>query len=277
MKEILLKMLGKSIDNRTVEELHKEVREMIEGKRYFIVLDDVWEENHKAWDEFKSFMPSGARGSRILVTTRSKIVARATGNDPMYELKGLSDEDSWCLFEKIAFNQGSRLADDALVEIGKDILKKCANVPLSIKVIASMLFDQDISVWRSYRSSGFSLAKMGQVEDDIMTTLKFSYYHLTQRLKTCFSYCALFPKDYIIRKEFLINLWIAEGCLEHLNDMQDMEDVGEQFFKILLQRCFFQHIQRDENGKIFAFKIHDLIHDLATHVSRKGVVLGDGY
>ncbi|XP_056698621.1 putative disease resistance protein RGA3 isoform X1 [Spinacia oleracea] len=185
----------------------------------------------------------------------------------MHELKGLSDEDSWCLFERIAFNQGSKQVDDALVVVGKNIVKKCANVPLSIRVIGSMLYDQDKSKWLSFQE--IDLAKIRQGEDGIMQILKFSYYHLTRELKTCFSYCALFPKDYEIRKEFLINLWLAEGCLECPKKIRNEEDVGEEYFSILLQRCFFQDMVMDEHGEIYSVKMHDLIHDLTQVVAGK--------
>lgn len=73
-----------------------------------------------------------------------------------------------------------------------------------------MLYDQDKSKWLSFQRT--NLANMGQ-GDNIMPILKFSYYHLTPQLKTCFSYCALFPKDYDISKEFLLNLWLAQARL----------------------------------------------------------------
>lgn len=109
MKEILLKMLGNSTDERNLEELQKKARQKIEGKRYFLVLDDVWEEDRNAWGTLRSFLLLGARGSRVMVTTRSKRVARATGDDLMHVLEGLSDENSWCLFKNVAFNLTKRV------------------------------------------------------------------------------------------------------------------------------------------------------------------------
>ncbi|XP_027337051.1 putative disease resistance protein RGA4 [Abrus precatorius] len=46
-----------------------------------------------------------------------------------------------------------------------------------------------------------------------------------------------------------------------------MEDVGDQFVKILLMNSFFQDAEIDEYGEIKRFKMHDLMHDLAAMVA----------
>ncbi|XP_057541042.1 putative disease resistance protein RGA3 [Amaranthus tricolor] len=250
------------------EQVHGKVRRLIEGKRYFLVLDDVWNESRNEWAKLMESLLLGARGSRIIVTSRSKKVARAIGDDPMYVLQDLSDEGSWQLFERIAFSKQSRQqVDNELVEIGEDIVKKCANVPLSIRVIGSMLYDQDKSKWRLFQK--MNLADMGEGEKSIMPILKFSYYHLTPQLKSCFSYCGLFRKHYLIEKEMLINLWFAHGCLKPLNSNWSIDDVDEECFSILSQRCFLQDIRKDMYGEINFCKMHDLMHDLALHVAGK--------
>ncbi|XP_056695933.1 putative disease resistance protein RGA3 isoform X3 [Spinacia oleracea] len=156
MKDILGKMLGKN--NHNLDNLQRKVRNQIEKKRYLLVLDDVWTENSGEWNELIDFLILGGRGSRILVTSHSKEVAGAIGNYPIHELQGLSKEDSWELFKNILFAEEEDLADTGLVEIGKDIVRKCGNVPLSIRVIASLLRNQDIATWQSFKST--DLAKM---------------------------------------------------------------------------------------------------------------------
>lgn len=70
-----------------------------------------------------------------------------------------------------------------------------------------------------------------------------------------------------MQKETLINLWIAEGFLIPTDESQSLEEAGEEYFSILLQRCFFQDITEDEWGNIKSCKIHDLLHDLAPDVA----------
>ncbi|KAG8479814.1 hypothetical protein CXB51_029315 [Gossypium anomalum] len=103
----------------------------------------------------------GAKGSRIIVTTRSFKVAKITSKCQPLVLKGLSDDDAWCLFKEIAFEQ--RYADStnsAFVEIGKQILERCSGVPLVIRTIGSTLsYKETEEQWRIYRIKGLYWVK----------------------------------------------------------------------------------------------------------------------
>ena len=67
------------------------------------MLDDVRNEDNKKWNSLKDVLPSAARGSRILVTTRLHVVASITQTIQLYFLRELSPYDSWLLFERHAF------------------------------------------------------------------------------------------------------------------------------------------------------------------------------
>lgn len=54
--------------------MQKIIREKIDEKRFFFVLDDVWNENHKKLLSLKDLLIGGAKGSRILITTRCETV-----------------------------------------------------------------------------------------------------------------------------------------------------------------------------------------------------------
>lgn len=82
-----------------------------------------------------------------MVTSRSKKVVTSIGNYRMYELQGLLENDTWRLFQVMAFDSEEEQVDADLVKIGKGIAKKCANVPLSVRVIGSLLYGQGIDKW----------------------------------------------------------------------------------------------------------------------------------
>ncbi|XP_074312712.1 disease resistance protein RGA2-like [Silene latifolia] len=273
LEKIFRQMLGRDVFN--LEDLQTQVRNLIEGKRYLLVLDDVWSESRDEWDKLKSFLDLGSMGSRVVITSRSKKVAKVVAHDLMYELKGLSEENSWNLFKRLAFEQGKEPMDSThhLFDIGKEIVKKCADVPLAIRVAASMLYDQDERKWISLKNA--NLMEMGLGENGVMSILKYSYYHLTPALKCCFSYCALFPKDFRISKEALVRLWLAQGCLDQPSEYQNEEDVGDEYFSILLHRSFLQDVQKDIYGETIYCKMHDLIHDLAQEVAGKETIVLD--
>ncbi|PNY13351.1 putative CC-NBS-LRR resistance protein [Trifolium pratense] len=74
-------------------------------------------------------------------------------------------------------------------------------------------------------------------------------------------------RDWEIEKDTLIQLWMAQGYLECSDEKQLMEDVGNKFVKIFLMNSFFQDAKVGEDGDIVSFKMHDLMHDLATEVA----------
>ncbi|XP_021724260.1 disease resistance protein RGA2-like [Chenopodium quinoa] len=276
IKEILCKITsttGQPQEHSTMDQVQKHLRDKLAGKKYLLVLDDVWSEKCDQWRALAGFLIGGQRGSWIMVTTRSQLTAKFIGDGLTYELQGLSEENSWCLFERMAFGLQSSMPPDDLVKIGLEIVKGCARVPLAIRVVGSFLYGQDKSKWLSLAQ--IRLANLRESQNDIMPILKLSYHNLESPLKSCFGYCALFPKDHKIRKEKLISLWMAQGYIVPLDEGQSIEDAAEEYISILLRRCFFQDVEKDVYGDIVNFKIHDLMHDVAQTVTKLEICATD--
>ncbi|XP_048331193.2 putative disease resistance protein RGA3 [Ziziphus jujuba] len=264
-----------SIDqNLELDQLQRRLRQKIDGKKYFLVLDDVWNEDSTKWDSLSSLLMGGARGSRVLVTTRSEKVARVTRPFQVYHLKVLDQDKSWSLFEKQAFGQRLDIEKSDFVALGKEIVEKCKGLPLAIKSIGSILyFKTSKADWLFFKDN--ELAKAIRQEDNIIIpTLKLSYNHLPSYLKHCFAYCSLFPKDHEFEVQMLIKLWMAQGFIK-ADQNQCLEDIGYGYFLDLLWRSFFQEATKDEWGNIWSCKMHDLMHDVANLVAGKGSVLID--
>jgi hypothetical protein len=260
VKNIVAKVLESATKEKPadaeMDTLVGKLREKIEGKKYFLVLDDVWNGDHGKWCSLKEVLMGGARGSRIVVTTRNEIVARTIrleseagiiGTVESYPLKGLDEEASWSLFKKKAFGRGQELENSSIVALGKEIVRKCSGVPLAISTIGSLLGSKNSEAdWVYFKDN--ELSKISQNENDILPTLKLSYDHLPSHLKHCFAYCSLFPKDYEFDTSNLIRLWIAQGFVKSSDQNQCLEDVGNEYFMDLLGRSFFQEAEMDEFG-----------------------------
>ncbi|XP_074314710.1 disease resistance protein RGA2-like [Silene latifolia] len=261
----ILDVLGCKSDysNSSIESLHVEYLRNVETKRLLLVLDDIWSESIIELNRLKELLMIDEGRSRIVATTRSMKMARIVGGG-IHKLQGLSDDNSRKLFEMVAFG-GSGSKPVNFVDIAKKIVKICFNVPLVIKVVGSLLYGQPIGIWQTFLTSRF--AKFAKEENEIMSILKFSYDHLEPSLKSCFAYCAIFPKDYVISKKDLMELWEAQGYIVPFGRGQSIENAGEEHFSVLLQRCFFQDVKEDVYGDVVSFKIHDLMHDLAQRVS----------
>jgi hypothetical protein len=140
VQKIIECVIGKRPESLEMDLLQCKLRANIDGKRYLLVLDDVWNENRGTWLDLEKLLSGGLKGSKVLITTRSKRVAEITGTGPLYILGGLSESNSWNLFKRMAFKDGEEPENPKLVEIGREIIKKCAQVPLAIRSIGSLLY-----------------------------------------------------------------------------------------------------------------------------------------
>ncbi|KAH0716883.1 hypothetical protein KY285_012914 [Solanum tuberosum] len=65
--------LGGTFDMTDEAELADMLHKSLHGKRYLIVMDDIW--SSKVWDDVRRCFPSQNKGSRIMLTTRNNEVA----------------------------------------------------------------------------------------------------------------------------------------------------------------------------------------------------------
>lgn len=76
-----------------------------------------------------------------------------------------------------------------------------------------------------------------------------------------------FPKDHAFDRDFLIQLWMAQGFIRSSKDDQELEYIGLQYFNCLWSRSFFQDVK--EYQYVVSCKMHDLVHDLALYVAQE--------
>ncbi|KAJ8428269.1 hypothetical protein Cgig2_009968 [Carnegiea gigantea] len=187
-------------------------------------------------------------------------------NDPdIHELPKLLEIDNWSLFEQ---KLGNDLLDSAhKVELATKMLTKCGGVPLAIKTLAGLLHSKNhIHQWKEIEVS--SVWKEDAIT--LPTSIKLSFkYSPSIALKKCFTYYAIFHEDEIIKKNRLIQLWMAQGFLQHPDD--EMEKVGEDYFHVLLNNSLFQDAKFDKLGHMISCKMHDAVHALAHTLSRNDV------
>ncbi|KAL6221799.1 hypothetical protein ACLB2K_005194 [Fragaria x ananassa] len=168
--------------------LQSKLQATVMGKRFFFVLDDIWNRNYNQLESLKRPLESGAHGSKIIVTTRNEDVASMMGTlSPQPDfLKPLSEEDGWLLFEKHAFTSRGVCGQSQLEEIGRQIVRKCNGLPLALKSLGGLIRSKlqsdewDCEMW-----------ELPQEESDILPSLLLSYVHLPPHLKRC----SMFPKN----------------------------------------------------------------------------------
>uniref|UniRef100_A0A3Q7ERQ1 Uncharacterized protein n=1 Tax=Solanum lycopersicum TaxID=4081 RepID=A0A3Q7ERQ1_SOLLC len=257
--------------------LQAHFQDSLGGKRFLIVLDDVWNEDQEEWDKLGDLFQSGGAGSRIIVTTRSTKVASILGTTSPYCLQGLTEDDCWVLFKQRAFSKEEEGEYPNLLDIGKQIIKKCGGVPLAAKTLGSLLrFKREKEDWMFVQES--ELWKLENCNSGILPALRLSYLQLPLHLQRCFAFCSLYPKNYEIHKEKMIHIWIAEGLITCHEKNRQLEDIGNEYFNDLLCLSFFQEVKKFDETDLVVYIMHDLIHDLARSVgSQDFVILGHDF
>ncbi|KAL7140231.1 hypothetical protein ABFS83_09G108000 [Erythranthe nasuta] len=245
------------------------LKETISGKKFLLVMDDVWTEDDTKWESLRNCLKCGGVGSKILVTTRNERVAIMMGTvkNDIHLLGHLSDEHCSLLLGRIALSRKNKEEYEKFESIGRNIASKCKGLPLAAKTLGSLLrFKNTVEEWESVLNS--EIWKLEEVEVELFPHLVLSYNELSPTLKRCFSYCAVFPKDTRIDVKTLITEWMALGYLES-ND--DWEVRGREYFDKLAMRSLFQDFdKRDLDERIISFKMHDIVHDFAQFL-RKNV------
>ncbi|GAV74766.1 NB-ARC domain-containing protein [Cephalotus follicularis] len=267
----IAKAILESLTNNTpqlieLDPLLQNVSQSIIGKKFLLVLHDVWTEDYRKFEQLNNALSRGAPGSSILVTTRKETVAKVIGttNNNMFRLGLLSDEECWSLLSQVAFSGRSSEECKNLKNIGRGIAKRCNGLPLAAKVLGSLLcFKNTREEWESVLES--ELWKVEEAEKVLFPPLLLSYYDLSSLVRRCFSYCAVFPKAYEMSKDGLIKLWMAQGFFGEIGS-RDMEVVGEESFRSLVMRSFFRDVQYPTWREEITFKMHDIVHDFAQYL-----------
>ncbi|KAJ3684090.1 hypothetical protein LUZ61_013254 [Rhynchospora tenuis] len=270
IKVITVNIMGEVCNGDTpLEVLQQRLREIIHSKKIFLVLDDVWEDKKRRdWEQLIAPLRFAQQGSKILFTTRQKSVAELLASviSTQHEslpLKDLEEQQLRLIFNSYAFDGCNPNEYGDLQAIGDQIVKKFHGNPLAAKVIGTLLNSQlDSNYWREI-SNHNSLINLEQ-ENEVMDVLKLSYYNLPADLQVCFRFCSIFPEDHYFNKDELIKLWMASGFLGQQSwEHKRLEDIGEDYFNILLRKSFFEFSKTWEDYYV----MHDLIHELATNVS----------
>ncbi|KAK9137503.1 hypothetical protein Sjap_008097 [Stephania japonica] len=214
---------------------------------------------------FKNSLLFEAKGASIIITTRLQIVADIAGTARAYELSPLPNDDCLLLFRSYAFKNVGDQSNQEFMEIGRQILEKCGGIPLAARALGSLLRStRDIGQWEHIRDSEIWNLSEGK-EDTILPALRLSYNYLSPRLRKCFAYCSLFPKDYEMKKEALIPIWMANGLIP-TDERTDLEVVGNEIFNGLLWHSMLEGKRRDGDGNVRTCRMHDLLHDLASSI-----------
>ncbi|KAK4381660.1 putative disease resistance protein [Sesamum angolense] len=270
VREILLKYFPKDEENKqgkSLAELGVSLHKHLFGKRYLIIMDDVW--SIKAWDDFKLFFPNDGNGSRILITNRLLDVARPLCfNNHYFTMNFLDEDNSWNLLCEKTFAK-KRCPYPELEEIGRNIARCCRGLPLAIVVIGGLLANSKKTreYWEFLVENITSFINFGD-DDYCLKILSLSYNSLPIHLKPCFLYMRVFPEDDEIEVSKLIAFWIGEGFLKPIRG-KTLKEAAKEYLKDLADRNLILIRKWTRTGKIKTCGVHDILRELCFRESER--------
>ncbi|MCD7451465.1 hypothetical protein HAX54_012134 [Datura stramonium] len=258
-RTLLIEILQQAINKECIIKENDDVADMLRriliGRRYLIVLDDIWEV--EAWEDLRLCFPRGEDGNRVMVTTRIEDVAKHLQHrsDP-YSLRFLTLEESWELLHKKVFHGESCPLD--LVEAGLQVAQHCKGLPLVIVLIAGIItkMERVASLWLEVANHLSSLA----LGEQSMKVIQSSYDHLENHLKPCLLYMGLFPEDHKIPMYDLLKLWMAEEFVLNA-ETENMEEASRACLNDLLNRSLVMVSEKKINGDIESCILHDVVRE----------------
>ncbi|GAA0164945.1 antimicrobial response protein [Lithospermum erythrorhizon] len=264
-KSIVESLMNSSPDLSRLDSLLRSIQETMSRKRVLVVLDDVWSEDSSKWERLRPCFKYAAPCSRVLVTTRNEGVAKVMGSIRIHHVSFLSEFDCWSLVCHVALRNKEDQAE--YEEIGRLVAKRCKGLPLAAKVMGSLLLlKNSVEEWRSVLDS--KIWELEKVEVELFPHLYLSYSHLPVSVRRCLKYCAIFPKDYDIDANELINMWMAQGYLSSSRNGACNEQKGLEYFESLSAHSFIQQIRSDPYKREIKCKMHDIVHDFVQYLMK---------
>lgn len=256
------------------------LKNALENKeRYVLILDDMWEDFRL--QDIGIPEPTPSNGCKLVLTTRSVEVCRRMDCKEI-KMELLSEDESRNLFLDTVGHDV--LNDQDIKPIVEEVVKECACLPLAINTIAvSLKVAVDASEWRTALSElRASIKGPTCVDTPVLKRLQFSYERLKdKKLQDCLLCCALYPEDYEIYRDELIEHLIGEKVIESMKSRQEELDQGHTLLNKLENACLLEGGSKDIPIKGILeerrfVKMHDLIRDMALQIAgAKFLVLED--
>lgn len=205
-------------------------------KKFLLLLDDVWE--GLDLEKIGIPVPNKENGSKVVFTTRSMEVCSDMDADYKLKVEFLNEEESWKLFLQKA---DAKILDSPLLPHAKTIVRKCGGLPLALVTMGrAMANKRSEEEWRYAIEILHKNPSEVRGMEDVFNLLKFGYDNLgNDILRSCLSYCSLFPEDYNIEKEQLIEYWAGEGFLD-CSENGNLHIMGHDIIGSLKHACFLE-------------------------------------
>ncbi|KAM3198775.1 hypothetical protein P3L10_034489 [Capsicum annuum] len=216
-------------EDRRADRLNRAFRQM---KNIVIILDDVWYPRSHSLE--KLGYPLGVEGCTLILTSRSPEDCQKMGCKELLEVETLNTDDAWELF-KNSLGCETLLGED-IERTAKSMAGRCKGLPLGLITLAgSMIGVTDVREWKNALNEF-----PDDMENDVFKVLKYSYDRLRDTtMQECFLYCGLYPEDYVIDRDELIDRFMMEGLVKG-NSREEEFNYGHTILNKLVKLCLLE-------------------------------------
>ncbi|XP_072969407.1 probable disease resistance protein At5g63020 [Typha angustifolia] len=251
----------------------------LRNKSFLMLLDDIWGrlELQDVGIPFPLGMVEGCK-RKVVLTTRSINVCGKMEVRKKIKVKCLNDGEAWSLFlEKVGEETIS--SHPLIPRLAKEVSKELEGLPLALITTGRAMYEKkDPREWE-YAIDLLKKSRLDEVEDQEGSTfcrLKFSYDSLTSdTLRESFLSCSMWPEDWWIEKEDLIECWMGLGLIKEFDSISEAYNTGHTLITYLIRACLLEEGERivmaglseESERTVPAVRMHDVLRDMALWIT----------
>ncbi|WCJ40591.1 Disease resistance protein (CC-NBS-LRR class) family [Euphorbia peplus] len=236
--------------DKTFEEKSKAIFEVLSKKQFLLLLDDLGKEVNLT--KLGVPYPNSQRNKcKVIFTSRSYGACLRMEAKVIIRVVPLEWKNAWELFKNKVGED--RLTEPRIVEVAQAIAETCNGLPMSLCTVGRAMsnmttYDEWLGAIRGVKFQ----------EDDerektfVFTLLNLCFACLDRKVRSCLLFYCMFPEDFTILKNDLIDFWICEPALFFSREV-DALNLGYQTVDALIGAGLL------EEEEVNSVKVLDLI------------------
>ncbi|KAL7186428.1 hypothetical protein ACSBR2_028217 [Camellia fascicularis] len=274
VKEKLALQLDLTLNGNTYQLYHR----LNNGKRNFVILDDVWKPLNLVDIEIP--ITDGNKGCKVVITSRKRglcqkmsvpvdqedslnaVLAEPKVWTKEFLMGVLREPEAWTLLKKVA----AISVDSEIPSEAKEVCDKCGGLPIAIRAVAAALKGKGKHAWKDAlrQLKNYKIKEIADIDQNLLISLKWSYDRLEPKdARSCFLLCSLFPEDAEISIDDLVRYSFGMRLLDQdLNTFDEVTNRVLAMVDVLKTSCL---LLDDTNESVV--KMHDIIRDVAISIA----------
>ncbi|XP_034706659.1 uncharacterized protein LOC117930230 isoform X4 [Vitis riparia] len=254
--------LGLNIEEKSKSGRANRLIEILKKKKLLIILDDIWAK----LDLEAVGIPCGDDhvGCKIVVTSRRiDVLSQDMGTQPNFEIRILSNDEAWQLFQKTA----GGIPEFDVQSVARKVAENCGGLPIALVTVATALKNnKSLPCWDDALRQLTSPVKtdIRGMDEKVYKSLEWSYHSVeSEDAKLLFLLCGLMGYGDISLDD-LFKCSLGLGLFQGINTL----DGSTNRLQALVDRLKSSSLLLDIDRKEYV-KMHDVVRDVARQLASK--------